>query len=330
MSGQTTSYGQQPYGEQGLTAMGTNQASALLLPSQINIFTNVAPGSGCRSPAIPSTLTVINNDMADSNVLSWYPPSGDQIQGLAINQALQIPAGTQATLVWFGSALDPAPRVWVRVASTSFLNGGTIPVTPGPTPLIINGNSAVPAAFVNSTALEIVGAPGGNARVTIDTFGGVPSFTGRRATGTVPAPTAVQAGQAIAGFGSFGYAVTGYSTASRSNWNNFAAENWTDTAQGTYQTWSVTATGGTVTAEAMRLQDSGILTIGATAASGTAKLQVTGGTSTDTLAVSGNAGFFGTAATTKPTVTGSKGANAALTSLMTALAGLGLVVDSTS
>ena len=41
-------------------------------------------------------------------------------------------------------------------------------------------------------------------------------------------------------------------------------------------------------------------------------------------------GFFGTAPAAKPTVTGSKGANAALTSLLTALSGLGLVVDSSS
>jgi hypothetical protein len=41
-------------------------------------------------------------------------------------------------------------------------------------------------------------------------------------------------------------------------------------------------------------------------------------------------GFNGTAPVAKPTVTGSKGANAALTSLMTALSSLGLVTDSTT
>lgn len=41
-------------------------------------------------------------------------------------------------------------------------------------------------------------------------------------------------------------------------------------------------------------------------------------------------GFNTTAPIAKPTVTGSKGANAALTSLMTALAAYGLVVDSTT
>jgi hypothetical protein len=41
-------------------------------------------------------------------------------------------------------------------------------------------------------------------------------------------------------------------------------------------------------------------------------------------------GFFGAAPTTKPTVTGSKGGNAALGSLLTALANLGLITDSSS
>lgn len=42
-------------------------------------------------------------------------------------------------------------------------------------------------------------------------------------------------------------------------------------------------------------------------------------------------GFYGVATpVVKPTVTGSKGSNAALTSLMTALVALGLVTDTTS
>ena len=43
-----------------------------------------------------------------------------------------------------------------------------------------------------------------------------------------------------------------------------------------------------------------------------------------------NLGFFGSAAVAKPTVTGAKGGNAALTSLCTQLAALGLITDSTT
>lgn len=48
------------------------------------------------------------------------------------------------------------------------------------------------------------------------------------------------------------------------------------------------------------------------------------------LAVTGNVGFYGTSAAAKPTVSGSRGGNAALASLLTALAGLGLITDSTT
>jgi hypothetical protein len=41
-------------------------------------------------------------------------------------------------------------------------------------------------------------------------------------------------------------------------------------------------------------------------------------------------GFFGAPVTAKPTVTGSRGGNAALASLLTALANLGLITDSTT
>jgi hypothetical protein len=44
----------------------------------------------------------------------------------------------------------------------------------------------------------------------------------------------------------------------------------------------------------------------------------------------GKLGFYGSAGTTKPTVTGSRGANAALASLLTALAAQGLLVDGSS
>lgn len=47
-------------------------------------------------------------------------------------------------------------------------------------------------------------------------------------------------------------------------------------------------------------------------------------------AAGGSLGFYGAAAMAKPTVTGSRGGNAALASLLTALASLGLITDSTT
>jgi len=50
----------------------------------------------------------------------------------------------------------------------------------------------------------------------------------------------------------------------------------------------------------------------------------------DALKVVGNVGFFNHAPAAKPTITGSRGGNAALASLLTAFAGLGLLTDSTT
>jgi hypothetical protein len=46
--------------------------------------------------------------------------------------------------------------------------------------------------------------------------------------------------------------------------------------------------------------------------------------------LTGKIGFYGAVPVVKPTVTGSKGANAALTSLIAALVAQGLIIDTTS
>lgn len=50
----------------------------------------------------------------------------------------------------------------------------------------------------------------------------------------------------------------------------------------------------------------------------------------DGVGLSGNVGFYGAATAAKPTVTGSRGGNAALASLLTGLAALGLITDSST
>ena len=79
---------------------------------------------------------------------------------------------------------------------------------------------------------------------------------------------------------------------------------------------TVTSGGATITAAGVAISAGG--------------LAVVGGSATDTLKVTGNQGFYNTAPISKQTVSGSKASNAALASLITALAALGLVTDSTS
>lgn len=59
-------------------------------------------------------------------------------------------------------------------------------------------------------------------------------------------------------------------------------------------------------------------------------LSTSGGTINGNLRINGNIGFYNTTPTTKQTVTGSRGGNVALASLLSALATYGLVIDSST
>jgi hypothetical protein len=82
--------------------------------------------------------------------------------------------------------------------------------------------------------VEIVRQGGGQFNAT--TFSGASSgsefnFMTRKARGTPAAPTAVQAGDELGGFGATGYGATDFGNFG-AGIGAFAAENWTDTAQG--------------------------------------------------------------------------------------------------
>jgi len=112
--------------------------------------------------------------------------------------------------------------------------------------------------------LYIVGANAANTRITQDAYGtgayGV--FTARMARGTAASPTASQSGDFLAQFTARGYGSTGFGTASTSYIAFSAAENFTDTAQGTYAGIYTTPTGSNSIVEAFRFGPAGQLGIG--------------------------------------------------------------------
>ena len=114
------------------------------------------------------------------------------------------------------------------------------------------------------TDLYIVGANAANTRITQDAYGtgayGV--FTARQARGTAASPTASQSGDFLAQFTARGYGATGFGTASTGYIAFSAAENFTDTAQGTYAGIYTTPTGSNSIAEAFRFGPAGQLGIG--------------------------------------------------------------------
>jgi hypothetical protein len=93
----------------GLTATGTDQASAAPLTAQTNIVTTVPTGAGMILPGgIVSGTMVITN--ASANDLLVYPPDGAQIGSYAVNAPVAISPGqtvsfsTQSpTTEWFAA-----------------------------------------------------------------------------------------------------------------------------------------------------------------------------------------------------------------------------------
>jgi hypothetical protein len=134
---------------------------------------------------------------------------------------------------------------------------------------------ALPAA-ANNALIRTVGTAG--AAFLLQTFGigNGPNMIGAHAGGTPGAMTATPNGQAMAGMTSIGHNGTVY-TGVQASYSQRADALWTPTSQPTHHRWSVTPSGSTIIAEAMRLQATGALVIGQTTDDGVNKLQVNGG-----------------------------------------------------
>ena len=125
----------------------------------------------------------------------------------------------------------------------------------------ITGSSTAPTALTG-TRLFVVGSDSEQARIVIDTFAGNPTLNYRRANGTATAKTALLAGDSLLNMTGFGYGATGYSSSGKVGVIGYAAENWTDSAQGTYLGLFTTSTGGTTNIERWRVHSTGDLTAG--------------------------------------------------------------------
>ena len=182
-----------------------------------------------------------------------------------------------------------AAENWTDTAQGSIINfsttasGTTAPIsrmTIGPQGRIGIGVFGAQANLEVSNANNASGA--GMIYATTFTNAGTSLFVGRRARGTGIAPTAVLSGDNLAGFEAAGYGTTGFSF-TRGGMDVAAAENWTDTAQGTRLVFSTTATGTTTGGTRMTIGPAGNVGIGTQTPS--APLEVTR-TGTDAAVVS--------------------------------------------
>ncbi|NCV08722.1 MAG: hypothetical protein EBW51_09075, partial [Actinobacteria bacterium] len=112
-----------------------------------------------------------------------------------------------------------------------------------------------PGALPSGTDFHIIGANNAEARITQDAFGtgNYPAYTGRHARGTAASPTATQLDDVLSQYTGRGYGATGYNSASTGIFQFQAAENFTDTAQGTFASLRLAATGSASPSEVFRI-----------------------------------------------------------------------------
>ncbi len=174
-----------------------------------------------------------------------------------------VTAGTPGRLAVFTTATDLGDSV-------VFQTGANIGVGTG-----------APAAPFHVAASQ---SPGALIDVYSNALGALP-LVSRAARGTVFAPLPVQTNDILGGLAVRGYAPSGF-TGGKGQIMFRAAENWTDTANGTMLQFMTTPVGSTTFAERMRIDPAGRVLIGtdsAEAIGGVAKLRVvaSGGTAGD-------------------------------------------------
>ena len=136
------------------------------------------------------------------------------------------------------------------------------------------------------TDLYILGADGANTRITQDAYGtgAYAAYTGRQARVTAGNLSATQTDDVlvqVTGRGYFTSVSPGFSGQSIVRIDMEAAENFTDSAQGTYMTFHTTATGTTSPTERFRIGPSGQLGIGGATYGTSGYVLTSGGASAD-------------------------------------------------
>jgi len=225
-----------------------------------------------------AAVTRASNDNASAHLVlrkargTPASPSAVQADDVLGNVAIRGHDGSQYTLSSRTSIRGYAAESWTTDAQGTYLTFWTTPigstterevarVTPDGV-LRISQNVSPPPAPVAGSVVHVVGVDGTNGRIMFDGFGGAGTMTFRRSRGTAAAPSALAANDQMGSFQAYGYGATAYSSASRATFNFVAAENWTDSAQGTYARIQLTPNGGTSQGEVFRWLANGDVRIG--------------------------------------------------------------------
>ena len=249
-------------------------ASTVLTTTDINGGTIDGATIGGSSAAAGTFTTLTANSFVPNSATvpanGVYLPAANTL-GFAINSAgkAQLTASAFSPVTSDGNALGTASLMWsdLFLASGGIINwnNGNYTLTHSAGLLTANGaltlslNSGTLPTPSAGTLLHLANADATTTRLLVDAFGtGIsPNITCRRSRGTSASPTAIQTDDQILNLASFGYGATGYSSGSRGGLIITAAENWTDSAQGTYASFSVTPNGSTTPNNYLRVYGNG-------------------------------------------------------------------------
>lgn len=258
----------------------TISAGAVTLAKMANLAANSIIGNNTGSPATPIALSVSQTTaMLDTftTLLKGLAPAsgGGTTNFLRADGTWTAPAGTfsgsiAANQIAYGSGTNTIQ------GSAGFTYTGSL--------LTVNTTGVASIVAPSGTTMQVVSGSGNGAvtRIMQDCFmgtgGGYNTYLGRAARGTISSPSALQAGDEMTRFGARGYGATAFSSANRAYVSMWAAENWTDSAQGTRVGIFTTAPGTTTTTEKFRFWGDGGVSVGTNLAAspGAGVLMITG------------------------------------------------------
>lgn len=245
------------------TISARNRGSASLLNLIFQANTHYFIGGVGVGAAPSSRLSVVEaDDLHPNDTFRVYNNSLTSGVGIGFNTIQTLGSLTNIGLDIATKGTGNLTINGINVSSTSHMGIGQ--AADATTPLITTLSGTVAPAILSGTIIQAVGANSANARIFIDSFAGNPVLNLRRADGTNASKSAVQLDELIGAVGALGYGATAYASGARSTLSFSAAENWTDSAHGTYMSFFTTLVGSTTNSEQMRLDGKGNLGIGVT------------------------------------------------------------------
>ncbi len=214
-----------------------------------------------KLPAVDGSL-LTNMSGISATDSTKVAKTGDTMTG-------QLTLSNSSTFTVTGGAFSVGGSI-LAVADGNVGIGAASPATK----LTVSSNVAGLAAPRTGTMAHIGNADGTPTLFNLDSVAAANGIDFRRADGTAGSRTAMLVDELIGSLGAIGYGATQYSGAPRSSIRQVAAENWTDSAQGTYMSFWTTPKLSATTAEVMRVDSTGYVGIGTTNPG--AKLEVNG------------------------------------------------------